>query len=228
MAARAPTGGDATVGRMSMCRAPSVRTPAASVRRIEDERHAQRRLIREDAVRRFAVLVERFAVVGGEDDQRPAGRAGLQQRFDQMPDRRVRGRHVPRIRIVAETRRERFRGGVRKMRFVQVHPAERRLPRLPFEPGSCTCHGLGSRPFLLEESRPGRARQVIVVFVEPSLQAEPCLEREGADERAGPVPALSTGSPAYPGSGESGNPRCPARRARTGSGLTEYWRATVA
>jgi hypothetical protein len=39
-------------------------------RQAPEERHADRRVVDEDAVRRLAVLAEALAVVGGEDDQR--------------------------------------------------------------------------------------------------------------------------------------------------------------
>ena len=43
--------------------------------RVEDQRHAQRRLVGEQAVRPLAVLAEALAVVGGDDHQRVVGAA---------------------------------------------------------------------------------------------------------------------------------------------------------
>ncbi len=67
------------VGSRSTCRAGvSIVTPLrlharpAGPSLADDQRHAQRRLVGEDSVRRLAVLAQPFAVIGGDDDQRVA------------------------------------------------------------------------------------------------------------------------------------------------------------
>ena len=105
-----------TVGMMSTWRT-RIRPHAGShrARRIEDERHVKGCFVGEDAVRGLAVLVERFAVVGCDDDERSAGRSGRRSIGPtSVPERRVGGRDLSGIRVVRESRGERFRRRVRE------------------------------------------------------------------------------------------------------------------
>ena len=77
-------------------------------RGVDDQRHAQGRFVGEHAVRRFAVLAERFAVIGRQDDQRPAAGAAVQNRPQQRFQRGVSRGNLRRVRIVAEPRAERL------------------------------------------------------------------------------------------------------------------------
>ena len=56
-----------------------------------DERYVQRRLVREQPVRRFAVLAEPFAVIRGQDDERAPRRAGGRDGVEDRRQRRVGG-----------------------------------------------------------------------------------------------------------------------------------------
>src|ERR1700752_3477449 len=73
------------------------------------------------------------------------------------------------------------------MRLIQVNPAEPAIPLLLAQP-ACSCgHGLGAWPLLFEERRTRRGiDETVVVDVESPGQAKSRVERERADEGAGP------------------------------------------
>ena len=75
------------------------------------------------------------------------------------------------------------------MRLVEVHPAEPRTLRLRLDPPSSVCDRLDASAFLDEKRGPRRIREAVVVLVESACEAEPRVERERADERAGPIAA---------------------------------------
>ena len=87
-------------------------------RTCEDERHAERRVVQQDSVRRFAMLAERFAVIGGCDDERLLGPERVQQPADLI----VRVRDLAVVRRRRESRSKRFGRLVRVMRVEDVHP----------------------------------------------------------------------------------------------------------
>ncbi len=157
-------------------------------RDVHDERHSQRRLVREHAVCRFAVIAERLAVVGRQDDRGAAPLAGVQNRTKERLERRIRRGDLSQIRIRLEPRRERLGRRIGGMRLVQMDPAERALRRVPVEPSPREGDRLGAAPFLLEHRRPRRrVHEPIVVDGEPAHQTKARREGKGADERAGGV-----------------------------------------
>src|SRR5207247_11183801 len=97
--------------------------------------------------------------------------------------------HLAEIRIVGETRRERFRRRIRKMWLVQVHPAEVRLVfRALVYPPAGERNRVDRAALLLEERRPGlRINEAVVVHVEAAIETESRIERERADEGAGAI-----------------------------------------
>ena len=140
---RSPAAGapiaSSTVGRRSTCRAGLVMvTPRRSAQSRpdfrDDQRHVQRRLVREDAVRHLAVFTEAFAVVGGHDHER---RTGL--------SRRAASRSGPRASVGP-----RDLGGIRIGRILRLplrrrpckaHADRRRAPRRT----TCRSGGRSSR-----------------------------------------------------------------------------------
>jgi len=58
-------------------------------RLIHDQRHTQRRVVRKQSVSLFAVVAQRFAMVAGDDDERAAVAALLQNRLKERRQRRV-------------------------------------------------------------------------------------------------------------------------------------------
>ena len=173
---------------------------AESSRLKNDQRHFQRRLVRKDAVRRLAVLVERLAVVGGQDDERPAVAAFGDHRIEQRGQRRVGRRHIAEIGVVPEPRSKRFGRRVRKMRLVKVNPQEPwrslRSPRALVGPGPVGIQPLPGRGDRFDAATLGHTKRgvvfalpvAIVVDVEPASEAEAHVERERADEGRGPIP----------------------------------------
>ena len=65
----------------------------------DDERHVQRRLVGEHAVRRFAVLAEALAVIGRHDDERRTGKR--RQPIEERPERAVDERDLAVVRLRA-------------------------------------------------------------------------------------------------------------------------------
>ena len=92
------------VGSRSTCRTGvSITRPFAVDSRLarrdlrDDQRHVERRLVGEQAVRALAVLAEALAVIGGDDDQRGTRLRG--EAIEQRPERRVRPRHFAEVGI---------------------------------------------------------------------------------------------------------------------------------
>ena len=85
------------------------------VRRGEDHRHMQRRLIQQQAVRQFAVLAERLAVIAGDDDD------GVLRidRAEQTAELNIEICDLAVVRL-----RIRIRRRVRRVRVVEMHPRE--------------------------------------------------------------------------------------------------------
>ena len=104
-----------TVGTMSMCRTgPAYVVLAGKTRgQAPDERHADGRVVDEDAVRRLAVLAEALAVVGGEDDERVVEHAVLPEPVEQPSRRRGRPRRSRRRTASARAPPDRSSAGRR-------------------------------------------------------------------------------------------------------------------
>ena len=98
----------------------------------DDQRHAQRRLVGEDAVRQLAVLAEALAVIGGDDDERLARQA--RQAIEERAERVVGPGDFAGVRIVGIAPRELLRRLVGRVRIEDVHPREP-LVRLRAGPG---------------------------------------------------------------------------------------------
>ena len=94
------------------------------LRREEDERHVQRALVGEQAMRRFAVLAARLSVIAGHDDERAAGRAVAKNRIEKRREGGVGGGDFAEVRIRRESRPERFGRRIRKVRLVEMDPGE--------------------------------------------------------------------------------------------------------
>ncbi len=156
---------------------------------MEDERHTQRRLVGEDAVRRLPVLPERLAVVGGEDDERPLARGCREERLEERPEGGVRGRHLALVGLVREGGRQRGRRLVREVRLVQVDERKPLLAADRVDPSPGRAHRVLSRPLGHGEGGRARSSHPVVVHLEPAVEPEARVERERADEGPG-APAL--------------------------------------
>ena len=95
-------------------------------RRRDHERHAQGRVVAEEAVRALAVLAERLAVVAGDDDHRVRQLSSGAQRVEHDAKRRVGKGDLARVGIVLEARPEGLRWVVGLVRIVEMHPREPR------------------------------------------------------------------------------------------------------
>ena len=88
----------------------------------QDERHGERRVVREQPVRRLAVFAERLAVIGGDDDDRVVERVSGTKPVEQAAEHRVR---IGDFGVVRRAARAIFgRCVVRRVRIEQVHPGE--------------------------------------------------------------------------------------------------------
>ena len=154
-------------------------------RRAKHERHAQGRLVGEDAVRRLAVLAERLAVVGREDDEDPLTRARREERLEERPEGGVRRRHLALVGLGGKGRGEGGGRLVREVRLVQVDEGEPPLSAHGVDPPSRRPHRLGSRPLGHREGSRLRPAQTVVVDVEAPVEPEPGIERERAHEGPG-------------------------------------------
>ena len=158
------------------------------MRVVQDQRHVQGRVVGEEAVRHFAVLAERFAVIRRQHNHRVAACRRVEHRLQQRAERGVNRGDFAEVRRAAIPRRERLRRRVRKMRLVHVHPREPRRG-VARDPRQRRGDRVGAAP-LRNAKRDGAGlvlRKVIVVDVETWRQTEARIERKGADERAGAV-----------------------------------------
>ena len=141
---RRDAGAPSTVGKMSTW-PPAARRGPAALPAPEHERHLERRLVGEEAVRQLAVLAERLAVVGGHDHQRRR-LAAAEERREERREEGVRGRHLAQIGIGLEAGGEGLRRRVGGVRVVEVHPEEARLAGVRRPPGERRGHHLVARP----------------------------------------------------------------------------------
>ena len=113
-------------------------------------------------------------MIGREHHQRLPAMACRRDRLEQRSDRRVDGSNFAKVRVGKKPGREWFRGCVREMRLVQVHPAKVRLIlRAGIEPPLRERDGFGAAPLLLEKRGPGLSvDEAVVVRVEPAVEAE--------------------------------------------------------
>ena len=135
----------------------------------------------------LAVLAERFAVVGGDHDQRraAAGRAGG---FEERSERVVGVGHLAVIGTGRIARVERRRRTVDRVRVEQVHPREPAVG-LRFDPGARGGdHRLGRALGNREVGRAFRKAEAVIVDIEAVVEPELAVEREGGDEGAGGEP----------------------------------------
>jgi hypothetical protein len=162
---------------------------AQEPRRAKDEGHAQGRVVGEGAVRRLAVLAERLAVVGGEDDEHSPTGARREKRLEERPQGGIRSRHLALVGLAGEARGERGRRLVREVRLVQVDEGEPPLAADRFDPPQRRAHRFGARPLGHREGGRLRSPQAVVVDVEAPVETEARIERERAHEGPGaPAP----------------------------------------
>jgi hypothetical protein len=166
-----------------------------------DERHAQRTVVEQHAVRGLAVLAEALSVVARDNHDLRATRVA-----DRGEQAGHLGIDVGDFSIVGHAARAGemlSRWCIRHVRIVEVHPEEDRCRRWPCDaapPRDGAIDHLAGRTFGLEPfRRPRLSPNPIVVLVEAAREPEPAIEHVGADERAG---AVSSGPE---GRGERGN-----------------------
>ena len=153
--------------------------------RNANQRHAQRRVVREAAVRGFSMIAQRLAVIGRYDDHGALQLPSITKLVEGLSQRRLRPRNFPVVGCTAAC--EVCRRTIRRVRIEEMHPGEPRplaagRRRDPRRRG--LQHAIG-RTFDEMRAR-GCARRavVIVVHVEASVQSESRIEHECSDERA--------------------------------------------
>ena len=133
----------------------------------------------------LAVLAERLAVIAHHDDPALLGADARLERFDQPAELGVHGGDLGQVRRVgrgAEARAVRLRRLVRLVRVVVVHPEEERPAILAREVVESARGGRGRRALV------GAGIELVVVDLEPALEAELAVERKTRDERGGRPP----------------------------------------
>ena len=148
-----------------------------------DERHAKRRLIREDAVGQFAMVAEALTVIRRDDDERLARKRG--EPIEERAKRVVRPGDLTRVRIRRITFGELVWRLVRRVWVENMHPREP-FARLRPRPGECGRYdGVGAALGEREVHGTARLADAVVVGIEAGVEAEALIEREPADESAG-------------------------------------------
>ena len=159
-------------------------------RRAEDQRYRQRGVVGEQAVRGFAVLAERLAVIGGDNHQGVIERVRDPKAFDQPAQHGVGIGDLAVVRCTAGA--VLGRRIVRRVRIEQMHPGEPRAThsdagRRLKDPVAGTRHHLAGTPLGELKRRSFDARQTVVVLVEAVAEAEAAVQHERADKRTGAV-----------------------------------------
>ena len=95
-------------------------------RRHNHQRHPQRRLVEQHAVRPLAVLAEPLAMIPRDDDERAIEIGVFTQRFEHHVELRVGVRDLAVVRR-SRPRRELRRRRVGRVRIVKVDPHEERI-----------------------------------------------------------------------------------------------------
>ena len=184
----------------------------------DDQRNPERRLVREESVRLFAMISERLAVISGHDDQ--CRTRGVTDVFEQRPQRRVDRRNLPVVRTVRVLPVERRRRPVRRVRIEYVDPGKPFRLAAGSNPVPGERDDNARRPFGHHKFRRRAGfTEAVVVDVESLVQPEPGVHRKRADERAGRVPGPPSERSRSSARRHRGDIRCfPGRRARTGTG----------
>ena len=175
--------------------------------RRDDERHAQRRVVDQHAVRALAVIAKPLAMIAGDGDDRAIRHPPGAQRVEQARELRIGIRDLAVVGR-ARARAELGRRGVRRVGIVEVHPHEECGLRiadcglttcglttcglttcgLAIEPGERMIdHDRGGAFGFEAVGRVGVARDLVVVDVEPLPQPESVIEHERANEGGGVV-----------------------------------------
>ena len=159
--------------------------------RGDDQRHPQRRVVEQHAVRALAMVAQSFAVIAGNDDDGTSHQPARAERVEQARELRV---GVCDLAVVRRRgpRAELGRRIVRGVGIVEVDPQKKWLMAdgrwLAAEPGERAVDDRRRRSLGFEAiGRVGIARDLIVVGVEPLRQAEAAIEHERADKRRGLV-----------------------------------------
>ena len=180
-------------------------------------------------MRALLVFAERFAVVGGDDDQGVGQQAAPAEFVEGVAEPRVRKCNLTRVAVVGKAGLERLGRVVGVVGIVEVHPGEPRL--------ACRLAGSGrGRPIRRRLGDPlHRRRQhhvgrtfhlrqlgarwpcavAVVVDVEAGVQAEAGVQDERGDERTGAIAGtLQRARPASGACRRSGTSRCRGHRSR--------------
>jgi len=148
-----------------------------------DQRYVQRRFVREEAVRRLAVIAECLTVITGEHDERRARRGT--NRVEKRRERAIGRRHLAVVRARGVLAIERSGRTIRRVRLVEVHPREPAAAARVDPVDGARDH---DRTGPLGQQELGAAADIVeasVVDVEASRQTEARVERKGGDERGG-------------------------------------------
>ena len=96
--------------------------PGSHTRPGEDERHGQRCVVGEEPMRPLAVIAERLAVIGGDDNQRALENGGRAQPIDEPAEHRIGIGDLAVVRLAALSVGRRRHVG--RMRIEQMHPGQ--------------------------------------------------------------------------------------------------------
>ena len=173
-------------GRHHVGQGCSFRADLASVlasRQTHDQRHAQRRLVKQHTVGLLAVFSQAFAVVRSQHDHRRLGHTETLEPRHQPSDLRIDEGHLAVVRPPRVPRPKIFGRLVGRMGIKEVQPQKERsggpLPPI-LQPAKGPTHPLVGRRsgvhHLVERSVGSRT---IVVVIEPAIEAERSVQNEG-------------------------------------------------
>ena len=146
----------------------------------DDERHPQRRLVGEHAVRELAVFAEAFAVIRSDDHERWPRLSG--ETIEERAKGEVGPGHFAEVGIGRKPGRPFGRRLIGRVRVVDVHPREP-LALLAADPVQRRFDdGIGTTLPVARFGARGRV-QSIVVDVEADVQPEAMVERESRRRR---------------------------------------------
>ena len=141
----------------------------------------------QQAVGQLTVLAELLAVVPHHRHDRPVGEPLAVQLCKQAAHLGIHLGDLAVVRPVRVEGAERLRGGVRRVRVVEVHPGEERLFALLGEPGDRAVGHHPARPLRIQVGH-ALAGDVVVVPVEASHEPKPTVQHERPDEGSRAVP----------------------------------------
>ena len=140
--------------------------------------------VHEEAVHRFAMLIEAFTVVGGDDQQRVVAQTRRTERSIEPADELVRPGDFAVVEPIGIARRVGFRRFVRIVRIVQMHPGEAPIGAGRTQPRDRPLHRFVTA-FLNRVQKAGIVfadLECVLIRLKPAIEAGLFREHDGRHE----------------------------------------------